>query len=250
MSGGSESQPRCTFLAALAALLASATAWAGPPFVSDDPEPTDYQHYEIYLFAEGTNGQSGSSAAGGLDFNYGAAENLQLTAVVPLEYDHPAGAGSNTGIGNIELAAKYRFVRDAAGWDVAVFPRVFLPSASSRVGDQHVSLLLPLWFEHDWDKWSTFGGAGCEIIHGHESKNFCIAGWVVTHQLRPNLQLGAEVATQTADTKNGKSSTRLGAGLRYDLNDHYHLLAYAGPGLQNVAQTGRYTWYASVLWTF
>ena len=29
--------------------------------------------------------------------------------------------------------------------DVAVFPRVFLPSASTNVGDQHASLLLPVW---------------------------------------------------------------------------------------------------------
>ena len=24
-------------------------AWAGPPFVTDDPEPVEYRHWEIYL---------------------------------------------------------------------------------------------------------------------------------------------------------------------------------------------------------
>jgi len=29
-------------------------AYAGPPYVSDDPEPTDYRHFEIYTFNSGT----------------------------------------------------------------------------------------------------------------------------------------------------------------------------------------------------
>jgi len=36
------------------------------------------------------------------------------------------------------------------GFDVAVFPRVILPSASQQVGDQHASFLLPIWLEKDW----------------------------------------------------------------------------------------------------
>ena len=32
--------------------------------------------------------------------------------------------------------------------------------------------------------------------------------------------------------------------------DTCHLLAYAGPGLQNAAETARYSWYASLLFTF
>jgi hypothetical protein len=53
-------------------------ASAGPPYVSDDPEPTDYQHFEIYTFNSGTAAQSGISGASGIDFNYGAAPDLQL----------------------------------------------------------------------------------------------------------------------------------------------------------------------------
>ena len=36
----------------------------------------------------------------------------------------------------------------------------------------------------------------------------------------------------------------------YDLDENYHLMAYAGPGLQDTAQTGRYDWYAALLLTF
>jgi hypothetical protein len=231
--------------------IVSATARAGPPYVSDDPEPTDYQHYEIYVFTDGMNGREGTSGASGIDFNYGAAPDLQLTATVPIAYQSLAERSVAAGFGNTELAAKYRFLHQSEiGWDVAVFPRVFLPSGSSVVGDRHSSFLLPLWLEEDWDDWSTFGGGGCELNRGGGSKNFCQAGWVLTRQILPELQLGTEIVHQTADAVGGHPSTGIGVGLRYDVSDNFHLLGYAAPGLQNAAQTARWSWYASVLFTF
>jgi hypothetical protein len=236
-------------LAVLAVVSGSATA--GPPYVSDDPEPTDYQHYEIYVFTDGMNGREGTSGASGIDFNYGAAPDLQLTATVPIAYQSPAEVSAFAGLGNVELAAKYRFLHQSEiGWDVAVFPRVFLPSGSSTLGERHASFLLPLWVEKDWDNWSTFGGGGCELNRGGGSKDFCQAGWVLTRQILPELQLGAEIVHQTADTEGGHASTTLGVGLRYDFSDNLHLLGYVAPGVQNAAQTARWSWYASVLFTF
>ena len=43
-------------IAALAVYLNLALAarlFAGPPFLTDDPEPVDYQHWEAYLFTLG-----------------------------------------------------------------------------------------------------------------------------------------------------------------------------------------------------
>ena len=203
------------------------------------------------MYSQGTNGRLGSSDDAGIDFNYGATKDLQLTAVLPIVRDHLTGGETTTGLGNIELAAKYRFLhKEDFGWDVAIFPRLFLPSASRHIGEQHASLLLPVWLERDFDAWSTFGGAGCVINNGGDSKTFCLAGWALTRQVLPNLQLGAEIVHQTADTKGGSSFSRFGAGLRYDIDDKYHVLAYVGPGLENVAETGRYAWYTSFLLTF
>ena len=30
--------------------LAAANLWAGPPFQTDDPEPVEFRHYEVYVF--------------------------------------------------------------------------------------------------------------------------------------------------------------------------------------------------------
>src|SRR6202166_698534 len=132
---------------AIAALFALARpAFAGPPYVSDDPEPTDYKHFEIYTFNNGTATRGDIGGETGIDFNYGAAPDLQLTATVPAGFDRPVWGGTNIGLSNIELAAKYRFLhQDGFGLDVSVFPRIFLPSGSSIIGDNHASLLLPVW---------------------------------------------------------------------------------------------------------
>ena len=73
---------------------------------------------------------------------------------------------------------------------------------------------------------------------------------VLVRQVLPGLQLGAEIVHQSADTRSGHASAQLGAGLRYDISDRTHFLAYAGPGLQNPSATGQYSWYTSVLFTF
>jgi hypothetical protein len=232
-------------------LLLASPALAGPPYVTDDPEPTELGHFEIYAFATGSATRDGASGAGGIDFNYGAAENLQLTAVLPAAWDNSDVGPSAMNLGNIELAAKYKFLhQDDVGVDIAFFPRVFLPAGSPQVGERHVSLLLPLWFGRSWGTWSTFGGGGCVLNRGGDAQDFCEVGWALTDQVSPKLQLGAEIYHQSADTRGGRASTGLGFGAIYDLTDNYHLLASAGPGLQNAEATGRYLWYAAFLFTF
>jgi hypothetical protein len=227
------------------------SALAGPPYLTDDPEPTDYQHFEIYTFTNGTAMRDGTSGEGGIDFNYGGAPNLQLTATVPAGHNIPASGPSAWNLSNIELAAKYRFLtQQNFGLDVAIFPRVFLPSVSPAVGEPHASFLFPLWVQRDWGQWSAFGGGGCEINRGGDSENFCLMGAVVTRQITPTLQVGLELFHQTPDTQGSDATTSIGAGVRYDLNENFHLLGYLGRGIQNADSTDRYNWYTSILFTF
>jgi hypothetical protein len=226
-------------------------ALAGPPYVSDDPEPTDHKHFEIYTFSNGTAIRGGRSGEMGLDFNYGAAPNLQLTATLPGGFEASAASGTRVGASNVELAAKYRFLRqDTFGWDVAIFPRVFLPSPSASIGDANPSLLLPIWVQKDWGgDWSMFGGGGC-TFNTDSFKNSCLAGWVITRKVLPHLQLGLELFHQTADASSTPASSSLGIGATYDVNDTYHLLAYVRRGIQNANETDQVSWYAALLTTF
>ena len=233
-------------LTALVVLPAS----AGPPFLNDDPQPTSRGHYETYFFAEGAISRDGRDGSGGIDFNYGAADDLQLTAVLPMAWATTGTAPSAHGLGNIELAAKYKFLhQEDSGVDVAFFPRVFLPAENGAVAQRHASLLLPLWLQHTWDAWSAFGGGGCELNRGGDSRDFCLFGLAVARQALKNLQVGMELYHQTPDAKGGRVSTDVNFGATYEIDPHLHLMGSIGKGVQNRAQTDRTIWYAALLWT-
>lgn len=238
-------------LAFVMLFLLTQPALAGPPYVSDDPEPTDYGHFEIYTFNTGTMTQIGTEGETGIDFNYGAAPDLQLTATLPLGFSFAGSGAAQFGLSNVELAAKYRFLHQATfGWDVAVFPRIFLPSGSDAVGDRNASLLLPLWVQRDLGNgWATFGGGGCQIFVTTSSQDTCMAGWVVTRQVTSNLQIGAELFHQTA-SEVARATTSLGIGATYDVNKNFHLLGYLRAGVQNPRQTDEVSWYTAMLFTF
>lgn len=231
-------------------VLSASAALAGPPYQSDDPEPTDYGHYEIYTFNKGAVARNSVGGASGIDFNYGAAPNLQLTATLPVAFESQLNGGDAFGFGNVELAAKYRFLRqETFGLDVSVFPRVFLPSPSP-LGDQQASLLLPIWLQKDWGDISAFGGGGCQFTLASESKSFCLYGATVARQVLPKLQLGVELFHQTTDFAGARPMTTLGVGARYDIDKNYHLLGYVAHDLRDISASDGLSWYASILFTF
>lgn len=80
--------------------------------------------------------------------------------------------------------------------------------------------------------------------------DFCEAGAVLTYQLLPKLQVGAELFHQTANSQGTPPSSSLGVGWRYDVSTNFHLLGYIRRGVENTEQTDRYSWYTSVLFTF
>lgn len=230
------------------AVLSSSVA-AGPPYISDDPAPTEEGHYEIYAFTEGEHASSTTDGSLGIDFNYGAGPNLQLSATLPFGFTDPGGT---FGLANVELAAKYRFLRNApsGGWDAAFFPQLSLPASSGRFGATHATLFLPIWLEHDWQEWSTFGGGGCTINRGGDAKDFCQLSWALAWQIARRLQVGSEFVVTSAETKGGTDERRLGIGIRYDVDENYHLLAYSGSTVGANRVAGNYSWYFAVLSTF
>jgi hypothetical protein len=216
-----------------------APALAGPPYQTDDPEPTELGHWEIYGFISADGRRSDLDGAAGLDLNYGAARGLQLTATLPFAFEDTSGSGWCSGRGDVELGAKYRFVNDEeGGFQAAVFPRVILPTSDRDLGGHRVRLLLPLWVQQDFGKTSVFGGGGYEINPGSGNRNFWQAGLAVTHDFSKTLSLGTELTWQSADARGGDSSVGANLGLIQKIGGPYSLLLAGGPSL-----SGRRTSY-------
>lgn len=214
-------------------MLATA-AHAGPPFLTDDPEPTETGHWEIYapLFeAEGSGNDTQGSI--GAEINYGPVKDVQLTVGLPLAYTHDA-SGWTSGAGDLAASVKYRFYHDeAAGVQIAAFPGITLPTASKGLGAGHVTALLPIWAQKDLGKWSVFGGGGYAINPGAGNRNYWTGGIALTRQVGEKLLVGLEADRQGADVVGGHAATSLGIGVIYDLPGPLRLLASGGPTIND-----------------
>jgi hypothetical protein len=243
-------RPACLLLAASLAWPAAA-AFAGPPFVTDDPQPTDRGHWEIYNFVNATHVAGSTAGEAGFDLNYGAAEDIQLTLVLPAAYEDAGGLRVRRG--TVEAAAKFKLLHQRPGSalpDLAVFPRLFLPTAGRGLGSDRASLLLPVWLQKDAGPWSVFGGGGYQINPGPGERDFWQDGVAVTRRIGRRLTVGAEVFHRTRDTTDGRAFTQANLGLIWRLADHWSLLAATGPGLENAASEGRYDAYLALEATY
>jgi hypothetical protein len=223
----------------LIALLFPAAASAGPPFMTDDPEPTDTGHWEIYapLYEASGRGDEFEGALGA-EINFGAAKDIQLTVALPAAYIHDAD-GWHWGVGDLEASVKYRFYQDKiAGVQVAAFPAITLPTASRGLGADHVTALLPIWGQKDFGAWSVFGGGGYAINPGSGNRNYWTGGVALTRQFGERVLLGIEADRHGRDSSNGSASTSLGIGAIYDLPGPLRLLGSGGPTIDDSGAAG------------
>jgi hypothetical protein len=246
----------------LGAPIVVAPAIAGPPYITDDPEPVDYQHWEIDIFSTGALSAGDSSGVGpNIEINYGAVPNLQLHITTGLSYNEPAGQPLRVGVGDTELGTKYRFITpDADDWfpQVAVYPLLEVPTGNGArgLGAGYAQAFLPVWAQKDFAKWTTYGGGGYWINPGPGNRNYWFAGWLLQRQLTDHLAIGAEVFHQTSSVVGRDGTWGFNVGATYDFTEHYHLLASAGSGgvLYEVdsADSTRdpFTYYLGFQWTF
>ena len=236
--------------------LAPPRVFAGPPFRTDDPEPVELGHWEVYGFSAGTHVQGDTSGVlPGIEVNYGAAPNLQLHLVAPLAYEHAEGSNTKFGYGDTELGAKYRFIQeDEDGWrpQIGVFPLIETPTGDAErgLGTGHVREFFPLWLQKSFGKWLTCGGGGYWNNPGAGNKNYWFFGWLLQRQVTDQLALGGEIFNQTAATVGGHDSTGFNFGGVYDFTENYHLLFSAGRGITHAATSNEFSYYIAFQWTF
>ena len=245
-------------------ILASTVAWAGPPFQTDDPEPVDYKHWEIYVFSEETRSEVTTDEGvhkrtegvlPGFEFNYGILPDVQLSVTAPFEYSRATGEGSQLGYGDTEIAVKYRFIQeDESGWrpQVSFYPSLELPTADTaeEEDESHTRTFLPLWAQKSWGPWTTFGGGGYWINPGAENRDYWFFGWALVRKITENFSFGGEIFHQTADTVESTASSGFNLGGIYDFNEKHHLVFSAGRGIGHASGTNKFSYYVGYEVTF
>ena len=214
----------------------SLTVLAGPPFVTDDPEPVDCQQWEFYVASQHTKTAAGwSGTAPHIELNYGVISNVQLHLIAPMAYDAPTGVRTQYGSGDTELGVKYRFVQETERMpQVGIFPLVEIPtgSESDGLGAGHVQAFLPLWLQKSFDEWTVYGGGGYGINPGEGNENWGFEGVVLQRQVAKNILLGGEFYHRTAMQTDGRGDTAFNIGTVIDCTEHQHLLLSAGRSIE------------------
>jgi hypothetical protein len=167
------------------------------------------------------------AGAVGVELNFGAAQDLQLTVGLPASYARDDG-GWQWGAGDLEVSAKYRFYH-REDVSIAVFPGLALPTGSNGMSAGKITALLPVWAQKNVGPWSVFGGGGYAINPGSGNRNYLTGGVAVTRSYSERLMMGVEIDRQGADTVGGSGSTSLGMGMILDLEGPFRLLGSAGP---------------------
>ncbi len=238
----------------LCLFLLAVPAWAGPPFFTDDPEPVEHLHWEVYLATQWAHDkESGTSATlPHAEVNYGVLPDTQLHLIVPAAYSNPHDAAAQYGLGDIELGVKYRFIHeDEKGWrpQVGIFPIVDLPTGDSsrELGEGRARIFFPVWLQKSWGPWTTYGGGGYWYHPGKDNKNYWFAGWLLQRDLSEALTLGAEIFNSSPQAKGESDETGFNVGGILNLSDEHHILFSAGRDIKGPTTLFA---YLAFQWTF
>lgn len=247
-------------------LLESGSGQAGPPFLTDDPEPVEYQKWEINNYVSSVFAKGASySAIPASDINYGIHPDVQAHVNVALAASSTSGAGKDYGPADFELGVKYRFLDNKAeNWwpQLAIYPLLDLPTGdpSRGLGTGRVHAFLPVWAQKDFGKWTIYGGGGYWINPGPGNRDYWFTGGVLLYQLTKSLQLGAELYHETPSSTNApgtpgypigtRDTTGFNLGGAYDLDKAYHVLFSAGRALENPVASNEFSLYVALRLTF
>ena len=226
--------------------LTMASAWSGPPFLTDDPEPVDYRHSEMYFAFSQVNSQGGKTSTPLIEYNYGALPDLQLSITVPYVFSSPSGQGKFQGMGDVTLGAKYRFLQETESQPMmAIYPSVVTANgdANKGLGNGGTQFFLPVWIQKSWGDWQSYGGGGYLINKAPDAHNNWYFGWELQKSINQLLTVGGEIFHETFQSPNDKASFGFNLGGIYSFDQHNRLLMSAGREATDFSTQHKFTGY-------
>lgn len=228
---------RQLLLALLLVLTSSLSGWAGPPYITNDPDPPDPGQFEIIPSAASLQAYKNNTQNGGflsLEVNYGADARTQLSVGVPSAFGNSNSNGFQYGVGDVYLEYKHRFGDDEQKSYFGVDPTISFPTGGQLgAGSGRVLVDLPVLYQYKVDK-NTVVYTDMRY-RWHASANggsYVYWGAVVERDVSDTLTLGAELYNTTRNElytgAPDVSNQGFNLGLRYKLNEHATFILSAG----------------------
>ncbi len=221
-------------LAAIILAACAARGWAGPPFITDDPEPVDYRHWEVYISSITIQDPTGSSGTEPhIEVNNGIVPNVQLHIIMPSAYDRPPGGPTSRGYGDTEVGVVPLRAGGIASAMVGIFPLFELPTGSAEkgLGTGYLHVFIPVWLQKSWGPWTSYGGGGYFINPGPGNLSYSYVGFVLQKDFSKLWTLGGELFHTTATIEDGSASLNFNLGGQYNFDDGHHILFSACCGI-------------------
>jgi hypothetical protein len=200
---------------------------AGPPFVTDDPEPPPPGGWEINVpfILERTSDETEMDAPL-FDFNYGLP-NVQLKLEFPIEIVNENSEGTQAGPGDSLIGVKWRFLNnEQSQFQLGTYPQVLAPTGnhSRGLGEGSVAFVLPFLAQKSWEKWTLYGNIGYGWQTAAGTRDYFYAGAVLEREINERLELGVELFGNSPKEHGGRSELAFNVGGTWKLTKHLNLL--------------------------
>jgi hypothetical protein len=221
----------CAAGIAIACLLVINSARAGPPFVTDDPEPPPPGGWEINIpyIVERASGTTEMDAPL-FDLNYGLPD-IQLKLEIPIKIVHEDNNGTAAGVGDLLIGVKWRFFNsEKSQLQIGMYPQLLVPTGDHArgLGEGRVAFVLPLVAQKTWHKWTLYGNVGFWWRTAAETRNYVYAGAVLEREINERLTLGVELFGNSPKERRANSDFAFNVGGTWKLSRRLNLLFTGG----------------------
>ena len=218
-------------LVLLACCFTTGSTQAGPPFLTEDPEPPPPGGWEINVpfILERTPGTTDMDAPL-FDFNYGLPD-IQLKLEIPIKIVHEDSNGTAAGAGDALIGVKWRFLNDQRSqFQLGTYPQLLLPTGdhAHNLGEGRAAFVLPLVAQQSWGKWTLYGNVGYWWQGAHETRDYFYAGAVLEREINERLELGVELFGNSPKERSGRSDVAFNVGGTWKLSKDLNLLFSGG----------------------
>lgn len=159
-----------SFILFFVILLLVLPTWAGPPFITNDPDPPEVGQWDINLPFTLKRSPDGNLSGEWMrvDINYGYDRFTQLSIEVPFPYTREAGGPIHSGVGDFVFEYKRRFGTDDRKGYFGINPQLELPTGDEErgLGAGRVTAQLPLIYQKRWGDALVYGDLRYKVAVG------------------------------------------------------------------------------------
>ncbi len=220
-----------SFLLGIVVAFFAATARAGPPLITDDPDTPGPNHWEI-------NAAITSEYAGHewqletplMDNNYGVGDHIELTYEISWDEIAPDDSGARSGLGDSLFGVKWRFLDQEKSWlDVSVYPQAQFnnPTSSARreIVNEGTSVIVPFEIGHKFGPLNIYTEPGYTWNQRSAAQGF--EGIAAEYELSEKFTLMGELHYDFVNTFQ-QNELLFNIGFQQVLTKHISLIGSAG----------------------